>query len=287
MLAVALLAATSILLNNPLLLEWHNAAAVFNDPVPTHIGLALLTHQLGYFDILPLYVVLIMMAPAFVLIDRFAPALVLPASLALYAIVLGFQITVPTWPVPGTWFFNPLAWQLIFVLGFVLAKDDAGPGLWVRRHIIAIRSIAIPVVVFVAFVVYFDWWYDPTRMPQPRLFFLLDKSFATPPRLLQFLALVAAFSLAFPYIKRLGELPWSGWLVQPLIRLLALYGRNSLYVFCLGSLLSLSAQVVRFVLRGSVGVDTAVVIVGIVIMAVTAWLAELRQNKKPSAPARA
>src|SRR5579872_5067519 len=57
MLAIAMLALASVELDNPLLLEWHNAAAVFNDPVPTHIGLATLTHQLGYFDILPLYVV--------------------------------------------------------------------------------------------------------------------------------------------------------------------------------------------------------------------------------------
>ena len=63
MVAIAMLAATAILRDNPLVLEWHNAAAVFHDPVPTHIGLALLTHQLGYFDILPLYVVLMVMAP--------------------------------------------------------------------------------------------------------------------------------------------------------------------------------------------------------------------------------
>ena len=42
--------------------------------MPTHIGLALLTHQLGYFDILPLYVVLMLMAPVFALIDRYRAA---------------------------------------------------------------------------------------------------------------------------------------------------------------------------------------------------------------------
>ena len=88
MLAIALLALTAIELDNPLLLEWHNAAAVFNDPVPTHIGLAMLTHQLGYFDILPLYVVLMLMAPFFALIDRLAPHLLLPASAALYVAAL-------------------------------------------------------------------------------------------------------------------------------------------------------------------------------------------------------
>ena len=65
MLAIALLAVSATELDNPLLLQWHNAAAVFTDPVPTHIGLAVLTHQLGYFDILPLYVVLMLMAPFF------------------------------------------------------------------------------------------------------------------------------------------------------------------------------------------------------------------------------
>src|SRR5687767_1817942 len=70
MVAIAMLAGAAIWLNNPLLLEWHNAAAVFYEPVSTHIGLALLTHQLGYFDILPLYVVLMVMAPGFALIDR-------------------------------------------------------------------------------------------------------------------------------------------------------------------------------------------------------------------------
>ena len=63
MIAIAMLAGVAILRDNPLLLEWHNAAAVFHDPVPTHVGLALITHQLGYFDILPLYVVLMLMAP--------------------------------------------------------------------------------------------------------------------------------------------------------------------------------------------------------------------------------
>jgi hypothetical protein len=65
---------------------------------------------------------------------------------------------------------------------------------------------------------------------------------------------------------------------------LAMLGRNSLYVFCIGSLLSLTGQIVRFYYRGSVGIDTAVVISGIVIMAFTAWLAESRQRNRPERP---
>ena len=285
MLAIAMLAVTATELQNPLLLQWHNAAAVFNDPVPTHIGLAILTHQLGYFDILPLYVVLMLMAPFFALIDRLAPNLVLPASAALYLAALIFQLTLPTWPVSGTWFFNPLAWQFTFVLGFVLAREDAGLGALVRRHIVWVRMLALPILIYATLAVLFDWLWDPTDVPEPQLFFLLDKTYATPPRLIQFLSLVAVFSLAFRYIRRCAGLPYARYLVDPLIRMFALLGRNSLYVFCVGSLLSLSGQVVRFVYRGTVGIDTAVVISGIIIMALTAWLAESRQRTEPAPPA--
>ena len=80
-LAIALLASTAFLTDNLLVLEWHNAAAVFQEPALTHIGLVLLTHQLGYFDILPLYVMLMLTAPALALIDRFARPLLVPLSL--------------------------------------------------------------------------------------------------------------------------------------------------------------------------------------------------------------
>lgn len=285
MLAIAMLAATSIEFDNPLLLEWHNAAAVFNDPVPTHIGLALLSHQLGYFDILPLYVVLMLMAPFFALIDRIAPYLLLPASGVLYLAVLAFRITLPTWPVSGTWFFNPLAWQFVFVLGFSIARADLGLGALVRRHIRWVRIVAFVLLAYLTFGVLFDALWDPTDMPEPKLFFLLDKTWATPPRLIQFLTLVAVFSAAFPYLRRFAELPYVHTPMDALIRMFAMLGRNSLYVFCVGSLLSLTAQFLRFIYRGTVGVDTAVVISGIIIMAFTAWLAESRQRTRPASPA--
>ena len=282
MLAIALLAISATELDNPLLLQWHNAAAVFTDPVPTHIGLAVLTHQLGYFDILPLYVVLMLMAPLFAALDRIVPALLLPLSLGLYVCVLAFRLTLPTWPVAGTWFFNPLAWQAIFVLGFTLAKPASGLGAFARRNIVWLRIAGVPIVVAGAVVHIFDLWPDPTRVPNPKLFFIADKTFMTPMRLIQFLALVAVFSFAWPYIRRAAKAPWLSRPVSGLIGLLAMLGRNSLYVFCVGSLLSLSAQVVRLYYRGSAAGDTAVLLLGILIMAVTAWLAESRQRGRPA-----
>ncbi|HET7850847.1 MAG TPA: OpgC domain-containing protein [Pseudolabrys sp.] len=286
MIAIAMLAGTAIELSNPLLLQWHNAAAVFNDPVPTHIGLAALTHQLGYFDILPLYVVLMLMAPFFALIDRLAQPWLLPLSLGFYLIVLAFRLTLPTWPVSGTWFFNPLAWQVVFVLGFVLAKPDIGVGAFARRHIVWLRILGVPIVILGALTHQFNWWPDPTKVPEPKLFFIADKTFVSPMRLIQFLALVAVFSAAFPYIRKAAEIDVLRRPVLGLIGLLAMLGRNSLHVFCIGSLLSLTAQIARFYYRGTVWIDTAVVIFGIIVMALTAWLAEARQRFRPPVPAR-
>jgi hypothetical protein len=276
MIAIAMLAGVALWRANPLLLEWHNAAAVFYDPVPTHVGLALITHQLGYFDILPLYVVLMIMAPGFALIDRYAPNLVLPISLLIYGVTLVFHIPVPSWPVEGEWFFNPLAWQLVFVLGFVMAREEGVGGL-VRRHIVPIRWIALPIVVAGVFVVLYDWWPDPTKLPKPRLFFLLSKTYVTPPRIIQFLALIAVMSVIYPYIRRF--VPW-------LVDFLSMLGRNSLYVFCVGSVLSLAGQIVRFLYHGNIYSDTVVLICGIAIMALTAWLPEWRESIKVSSGTR-
>jgi len=189
--------------------------------------------------------------------------------------VLAFRLIPPTWPVSGEWFFNPLAWQLIFVLGFVLAKED-GIGGWVRRNIGWLRHAAVPIVVAGFLVVWNDWWPDPTDMPQPLLFFISDKTFETPTRLIQFLALAALFSGSFALIRRLAS---------PLTEFLSMLGRNSLPVFCVGSLMSLAGQITRFVYEGYISVDTIVVIVGLAIMALTAWLAEWRERARMRRPA--
>ena len=62
-------------------------------------------------------------------------------------------------------------------------------------------------------------------------------------------------------------------------------GRNSLPVFCVGSLLSLAGQIIRFLYEGYVSVDTVVVVIGIAIMAMTAWFSEWRDRARTQLPA--
>lgn len=269
--AIAMLAVAAHILENPLLIEWHNAAAVFYDPIRAHIGLVLLTHQLGYFDILPLYVLLMLIAPIIILIHRAAPRWLLPVSIAIYLAALSFKISIPSWPTGGTWFFNPLAWQLVFVLGFVFARDQ-GTESALRRHMLWLRIGAIPIVIMGALMMLLNWWPDPTRVPEPVLLFIASKTYATPVRLIQFLALVVLFSGTYPYIFRI---------VPRLVRFLSKLGRNSLNVFCVGSLLSLLCQILRFHFNGILIVDILIVVLGIALLGFTAWLSEWSKTSKP------
>jgi hypothetical protein len=269
-LAIALIAAASILLDNPLLLEWNNAAAVFSDPVPAHVGLMMLTHQLGYFDILPLYVVLMLAAPLLVLIDRISPALLIVASIGCYLFVLTTGFNLPTWPVDGVWYFNPLAWQLIFVLGFLFARESQ-PGQPFAEVLPKLVWVAWPIVILAAVAQRTGNLPDPMGVPEPTLFYVVDKTYLTPLRLGQFLMLTVAIAPLFLPINRYAP---------GLVEFFASMGRNSMNVFCVGSLLSLSGQIARFIFGSAFVSDTVIVIVGIGALRFTAWVSEWRSRAR-------
>ncbi len=279
-LAIALIAASAFFLDAPYLLDWHNASAVFNDPVKAHIGLVLLTHQLGYFNILPLYVVLLVIAPPIALLHRHAKRFLPLISFLIYAWALIFGANLPTWPVEGTWFLNPLTWQFIYVLGFLLAGTD-GIGAAARRHRGILRWLAVPVVLLGALVAFADFSPDAVIVPEPKLLFVFDKTFLSPARLIHSLALTAIFAGTVKIIVPWIRYPWE---------FLCLLGRNSLIVFCALSLLSLTGQIVRFILGGHVALDALIVILGVLLMGFIAWAAEWRDRlrealaKKPLSP---
>ena len=102
---------------------------------------------------------------------------------------------------------------------------------------------------------------------------MFDKTFATPARILHLLALVALFNGAFAIVEER---------IRPVARFFSMLGRNSLYVFCVGSLVALSSQFGRFVLGGSMLVDSLVLLIGIICMGMTAWIVEWRMRSRAS-----
>jgi hypothetical protein len=277
--AIAMLAASSLYLDAPFLLDWHNASAVFREPVEATIGLVLLTHQLGYFNILPLYVVLMMIAPLVALTHRYARPLLLPASVGLYIFVLSFGLNLPTWPVDGRWFLNPMAWQLIYVLGFLCAGDE-GLGAFARKHLRWLKLVALPIVLLGAWTALTHFSPRPIDVPEPKLFFMFDKTFLSPARLIHVLALMTLFAGVYKIVT-----PW----FPASARYLSMLGRNSLNVFCVGSVLSLAGQIFRFAIDGGITGDAILIVFGLVFMGLTAWVSEWRDRLRetPASPVSA
>lgn len=274
LLALALIAGAALLLDNPLILEWHNAGGFFADPIQSVCGMALMTYQLGFFNILPLYVLLIGIAPIFVLVGRVSLIAALALSGGIYLASLVFEWNVPSWPGEGDWFFDPFCWQVLLVLGFVLQGWSLRSDTlrrWSRRLVpVGFAIVTVGVVLAVT-----EIRPDPLMVPEPRLLFTFEKTYLTPARLLHFLGVLLAFAPLYALIApRIGVVG----------RYLSQLGRNSLAVFSMGSILSLFGQLVRFQTGGGVLVDMLVAGSGLVGLGFTAWFVEWRTRSKSSRP---
>ena len=79
----------------------------------------LLRFQPNLLNILPLYVALLLIfAVALPLLRK--PALLFAVSFAVYAAVRITGVNLPAWTGEG-WYFNPFAWQFLFMIGAILA----------------------------------------------------------------------------------------------------------------------------------------------------------------------
>ena len=108
-----------------------NLGYFFDHGTDAIVGLFTLHYVPNYFDILPMYIVILLMMPIFMGLGRIHPWVALGACVALYGYNwftglwdLGGEIQLPAEVRPGSdrrWFFNPFGWQLIFFTGFALS----------------------------------------------------------------------------------------------------------------------------------------------------------------------
>lgn len=269
--ALAILALTARFTANPLFLEWHNAGSAFFDPPRAVIGTVFLTYQLGYFNILPLYIVLLsLFAPPLVVLARWSRRMAVAASATIYLLALLTHRNFPSWPSSEPWYFNPLSWQLLMVLGFVAAETarDSGSAAFaaLARKLVLPSTILLLIAVVLVQRQIFP---DPLKVPEPRLFFIFEKTFLTPARLLNFAALVIAFHQVFDLVKES---------IRPVVDWMCSFGRNSLAVFCVASILSLLGQITRFFAGDSFLIDSMTVMCGLGVMGFTAWFVEWRSR---------
>jgi hypothetical protein len=235
-----------------------NTRILLEHPGATLAHAAILQYRPVNTDVLPIFVVChLLFAPLLWLLLR-APNLTLGASLLLYALVHVFGWTVPAWP-NNVWFFNPLAWQLLVVLGAWCVI--AGKGLWpwmTSRTALVLAVLYLAVSLIIAL----SWSLVPQSLAKP--VYLVDKSNLDPLRLLHFFALAI---LAVWLVPR----DWRG-LTTPVMRGAIRCGENSLAIYCLGVLLALASHIALVDISDGLAMQIALCLTGILMMIVAATL---------------
>ena len=241
-----------------------NTRILLDHPGATLARAAILQYRPVNTDVLPIFVLLhLLFAPLLWLLLR-APNATLGASLTLYALVHVFGWTVPGWP-NSHWAFNPLAWQLLVVLGawWIIEGKRFRPWVTSRTALVA----AIFYLVF-SLIIALSWSIKPLEALVPQalltLLYPMDKSNLDPLRLLHFLAISV---LAAWFVPR----NWRG-LMTAVMRSAICCGQNSLPIYCLGVLLTFVSHVVLLDISDGLAMQIALSLAGIAAMIATATL---------------
>jgi hypothetical protein len=256
--------------------------------------LLMLRFQPFNMDILPLYVVLLVILAVTLPLLRH-PLALLGLSLAVYVAAYLLQLNFPAWP-QGQWFFNPLTWQLLFLVGAALGYRPPGGDP---------RSVPLHMGLIVACIA-FLLVSRPIHFLIPRADVLPDalaaaihsikplfpspegKTWLHPLRLLSILSLAY---LAGHWVR-----PGAGWLQGLVAAPFVLMGQHGLAVFCSTVPLSFISDVAIGQADGSywpvqAGVNVAVLAVLLTVATLSAWLKPARASEtggraigRPTAP---
>src|SRR5271169_6137171 len=251
--------------DNPLYAEEMNILDFLKQPDVTIFQALLLKFKPVNMDVLPLYIVLLLFFPPVLVLLLWQPALALAGSALVYVLAWNFDWNLPAYP-NGVWFFNPLAWQLLFVFGAWCALGGAQRLSPVLRSPIVL-GIAIAYLVF-AFAITLTWYYEPLGRFVPGWLsdrmYPIDKTNLDALRFAHFLALAAVTVRFVPH-------DWPA-LKSPILQPAIVCGQHSLEIFCLGVFLAFAGQFIISEWSGGPLIQTLISLAGMLIMIATASL---------------
>ena len=269
---------TSMRFDNPMYVEEMNIASFLDEPHIAILEALLLKFKPVYMDILPLYIVLLGFFPFALWLIGKSRLLALALSAALYVAVRVYHVNLPGYPEGAVWYFNPLAWQLLFVIGAILGASTRLPasatGLFPVPRRRWMLGIAIAYALF-GFAMQFLWEHarlDLLPSGVEALIFPTDKTNLSAWRFLNLLALAYITTYFLRADSRM--LRWRA--MRPLI----VCGQHSLHIFCLGVFLSFAGLIVLVEFGDGVAYQLLVNATGIGIMIVAAALLDWYRVKE-------
>jgi len=264
LLFTAQVARTARRFDNPMYEDEFNVFNFLQHP-DVMIGQALtLKYKPVNFDVLPLYMALLFAAPLILWCLVRRPALVLLGSAGLYVAARWFDWNLPSYP-PGThWYFNPFAWQMMFVFAAWCGLGGSAQLQFLIRSRAAL-VVAVAWLLFALLIV--TTWHSvflASLVPQwmIKVLYPIDKSNLDMLRFTHFLALALVMIRIVP--KNWPPLR-SRWLLPAIS-----CGRHSLPIFCLGIFLSFSAHWILTQYSKGLAAQLVVSTAGIAIMVIAA-----------------
>ncbi|MER2507203.1 MAG: OpgC domain-containing protein [Amaricoccus sp.] len=240
-----------------------NLVPFLHDPGGLAKALLTLRYVPNYFDILPMYMVILLLIPVMLIAERVHVSLALTLMAGLWLAAQAGWATLPAEPFSDrTWFFNPFGWQLLFFTGFFLVRGRI-PAPGYHRWLIAAAAIFLIASVPFSLVRWYEThpaFHDVAR----QLAGLTDKSAFGALRFAHFLA------LAYLAVQAVGE---RGAILRGgAVRVVTVVGQQSLAVFATGMV---TAQILGIWLsRGDDGAlrMTMANLVGFAVLIATAYL---------------
>lgn len=260
----------------PDMFDHANLAILLQRPSETLLQAALLRYSPVNLDPLLLMVILHFALVFIVPLTISAWRLALAGSVALYVFAHLFDWYIPAYP-RGQLYFNPLNWQLLFVIGIWWG---ANRGDW-QLAILKSRSLAGLAASYVlfSFAITLGWQIHIIEDHVPgwlsRLIYPIDKTNLDILRLLHFAALAL---LCCRLLSCNGNILKSGAL-RPLLRC----GEYSLPIYCASVLLSFAAHAVLSAGWNGLASQTLVVVVGLVLLgAMASLLSAIDRGARPN-----
>lgn len=196
------------------------------------LGLLTLSYVPNYWDILPMYLVILLMIPLIVTLRRLHPYLPFVFCIGLWLISGQQLLELPAEPWSDrSWFFNPFSWQLVFFAGFAYMRG------WLPVPPIRKDWMIVCAVILLMVIPFANWkiWtsFEFLRAVRDAVGPLLDKTHLGLFRFVHFLLLAY---LAYSIVTLLGD-RFSGGFVDIVRKV----GQQSLGVFMSSLVLSQAA----------------------------------------------
>ncbi len=234
-----------------------------SDPLQTAIGIPMLGFQAPLLDILPMYVVVMLLAPFLVWLRAKGELALLASSGLVWMFASRFFPAIPTITYDVNWTFNPFCWQFLFAIGLFfgwrtrtnmqpVASGDA-------RQVLDICCAAF--VIFSACVlmtIAFESSSDASPNRLRAMYFSLNK------QTLDLWRVVGLLTSAYLVARLVSK--DASWLKMTLPRWICAAGGASLPVFSLTVILSFAGKFLVLALGKTVWADALATGSGIVVI---------------------